>query len=242
MTKGDLIFECSRALGLDDTAGSDELILMQMWASRGVIDVLVRTKCYVELGDMTLTAGQTDYRIDTSILAIENVHITSAIDTSQKSSILLTDMQTVDEYLNSNPASSDPTMVAFYETLMRVAPTPSGANVIRFYYVPMPTSMGTDGTKGSDTNDPSTATYGGVPVEYHEAILYFMLWKGSEYDDKQAALNPKEYRRGYEGLIADIRKQGRRKSGKQMNKARVGYPTRSRFPYSRNDVYPEYNR
>lgn len=242
MTRGQLVFECSRALGLDDTAGGDELILMQRWANRGVVDVLIRTKCFVDLGDMTLTAGQTDYRIDASILSILNIHITSATDASQISPITVVDMQTVDEYLDSNPAASDPTMVAFYDTLMRVAPVPSGANVIRFYYVPKPTEMTADGTTGSDANDPSVSTYGGIPTEYHEAILYYMLWKGSEYDDKQAALNPQQYRQAYEGLLNDVNKMVRHKSGRGMNPARVGYPSRSRFPYSRNDIYPEHRR
>lgn len=242
MTRGELVFECSRALGLDDTAGGDELKLMQRWANRGVRDVLLRTLCYTELGDMTLIAGTTDYRIDSSILAIRNMHITSAIDASQVSPIERVDMQTVDEYLDSNPAASDPTMVALYDTLMRVAPTPSGANTLRFYYVPKPVEMTADGTTSSDGNDPSNVTYGGIPEEYHEGILYYMLWKGSEYDDKIAALSPKEYRQAYERILGDIRKQSRRKSGKGLNRARVGYPSKSRFPYSRNDVYPPYAR
>lgn len=236
MTRGELIFECSRDIGLDDTPGGDELTLMQRWANRGVRDVLIRTLCYTDLGDMALQANITDYRIDTSILAIKNIHIKSAVDSSQTSPIEVVDFQTVDEYLDANPAASDPTMVAFYDTLMRVAPTPSGANTMRYYYVPKPQPM-TD-----DSHDPSTVTYGGVPEEYHEAILYYMLWKGAEYDDKQAALSPKDYRTAYEGLLGDTRKQSRRKSGRGLNRARVGYPTRSRFPYGRNDVYPEQRR
>lgn len=236
MNRGQLIFECSRALGLDDTVGGDELTLMQTWANRGVVDVLLRTFCYVDLGDMALIAGTTDYRIDASILKIQNMHITSTVSGADQSPITIVDMQTVDEYLDSNPATSDPTMVAFYGTLMRVAPVPSGANTLRFYYVPKPTLM------TADANDPSTATYGGIPEEYHEAILYYMLWKGSEYDDKQAALDPGKYRQAYEGLLADARSSLRRKSGRGLNKARVGYPSRSRFPDSRNDVYPHSGR
>lgn len=232
MTRGELIFETSRAIGLDDTAGGDELLLMQRWANRGVVDVLLRTMVYVDLGDMTLAANKTDYRVDTAILVIKNIHITSAADTSQVSPVTVVDWQTLDEYLDSNPAASDPTMVAFYDTLMRVAPAPTGSNVMRYYYVPKPSLM-TD-----DANDPSTATYGGIPVEYHECILYYMLWKAAEYDDKLAALNPTQYRQAYEGLLADTRKQSRRKSGRGLNRARVGYPSRSRFPASRNDVYP----
>lgn len=242
MNRGQLVFECSRALGLDDTSGGDELILMQRWANRGVRDVLLRTYCYVDLGDMTLAAAVTDYRIDSSILAIRNMHITSATDTSQVSPLHIVDMQTVDEYLDSNPAAADPTMAAFYGTLLRVAPTPSAANVVRFYYTPKPTEMTADGTATADANDPSIAAYGGIPEEYHEGILYYMLWKGAEYDDKQSALSPKEYRQAYEGLLADMRKQLRKKSGRGLNQARVGYPARSRFGSSRNDVYPAVGR
>jgi hypothetical protein len=240
MTKGELIFECSRALGLDDTAGTDELILMQRWASRGVVDVLVKTHCYLDIGTMALQAGVTDYRTDSNILAMDNVTIPDT--TNSPYELQVVPMTEILPYLSASIASTaTPTLIAVEGTLMRIAPVPSSVVTLTYIYVPKPTTMGADGTNASDSLDPSDATYGGIATEFHEAILYYMLWKGSEYDDKSAALKPSDYRTAYEGLCKDVRKFERRKSGRGMHAGRIGYPDRQ-GPSVRNDVYPRYAR
>jgi hypothetical protein len=240
MTKGEFIFETSRAIGLDDTAGSDELILMQRWLKRGVIDVLTRTHCYVDIGTTVLQAGVTDYRTDSSILAVEN--ITAPDTTGNPVELDVVSMTEIMPWLSpSIAASATPTKVSIEGTLMRVAPVPSSAVTLTYIYVPFPGDMGTDGTKTLDALSPDAAAYGGIPVDFHEGVLYFMLWKAAEYDDKQAAMSPVQYRQGYESLLKDIRKQLRRKSGRGLHRGRVGYPDR-RGPTSRNDTYPNLSR
>src|SRR6266496_36289 len=71
MTRGDLIRHCGLELGLDRTAASDELLLMQDWAIEGVRDVLLSTHCRVEVGDQALTPGVEDYRVDANIMAVD---------------------------------------------------------------------------------------------------------------------------------------------------------------------------
>jgi hypothetical protein len=56
------------------------------------------------------------------------------------------------------------------------------------------------------------------------------------YDDKQAPLSPKEYRKAYEGLCKDVRKQQRRKARARPAPGRVGYPSRSRLPAPQRHV------
>jgi hypothetical protein len=240
MTKGDFIFETSRAFGLDDTAGSDELILMQKWLGRGVTDVLIKTHCYVDMGQMTLQAGVTDYRTDSEVLAMLNVTTPDSLQTPTELDVI--PMDEILPYLSQTIATTDvPTKVAIEGTLMRIAPAPASAVVLTYIFVPRPTSMGEDGTKGNDTLDPSVATYGGIPTEYNDAILAYMSWQAAMYDDKQAALSPVEYRQQYEGLCKDAKKQGRRKAGRGLHRGRVGYPGSIGYP-SRNDVYPSPRR
>lgn len=240
MTKGDLIFETSRVFGLDDTAGSDELILMQKWANRGVVDVLMKTHCYVDIGTMALQVGVTDYRTDSSILAMLNVTVPDSLQTPNELDVV--PMDEILPYLSSVIASTaTPTKVAIEGTLMRIAPVPSSAVTLTYIYVPRPTGMGEDGTKGNDALDPSNATYGGVLAEYHDTILAYMAWQASMYDDKSAPLSPKEYRAAYEGLCKDVRKEQRRKSGRGLHRGRVGYPDRGGIP-TRNDTYPHFTR
>lgn len=240
MTKGEFIFEISRAFGLDDTAGSDELILMQRWLKRGIVDVLVKTHCYVDIGQMGLEANVTDYRTDTSLLALLNVTIPDSLGTPTELDVL--SMDEILPYLSDAIATSaTPTKVAIEGTLMRIAPRPASAVTLTYVFVPRPSSMGTDGTKGNDALDASDATYGGIPDEMNDAIIAYMSWQAAMYDDKQAALSPVEYRQQYEGLCKDAKKQGRRKAGRGLHRGRVGYPGSIGYP-SRNDVYPSPRR
>lgn len=240
MTRGQLVFECSRAFGLDDTAGSDELILMQRWANRAVVDVLVKTHCFVDIGTMALQAGVTDYRTDSAILAMLNVTIPDSLQTPAELDVIA--MDEILPYLSpSVAASATPTKVAIEGTLMRIAPVPASAVTLTYIFVPRPTSMGEDGTTTNDTLDPSNSTYGGIAAEYHDALIAYMSWQAAKYDDKGAPLKPQDYRTEYEGLCKDIRKQQRRKSGRGLHRARVGYPDRLGLP-TRNDVYPNISR
>lgn len=239
MTRGEFVFEISRAFGLDDTVGSDELKLMQRWYTRGVKDFLIKTRCYVDIGQMQLQANNTDYRIDSSVLVVDNITLPDT--TGNPYPLEIVNMIDLLPYLGATVAPGAPTKAAIEGTLMRVAPAPSSIVTLTYVYVPKPTEVAADGTTTYDTIDPSTATYGGVPDEYHEGILAFMAWKAADYDDKTTALRVQDYRKGYEGLCTDTRKQHRRKSGRGMHAGRVGYPN-TQGPSSRNDVYPRYTR
>lgn len=243
MNRGQLVFETSRSFGLDDTAGSDELLLMQTWANRGVVDILLKTRCYVDIGSMTLTIGVTDYRIDTSILAVLN--ITTPDQTGNPVELDVIQMVDILPFLSSTIApTASPTYASVEGTLMRVAPSPTVASVLTYFYVPKPAEMTADATTGSDANDPSTATYGGIPTEFHDAILKFMAWQAAEYNQQgggfyrgNAFAPGAAYEASYEKRCVEIRKQYRKKAGRGLSPARVGYPDRQAYP-TRNDIYP----
>jgi hypothetical protein len=247
MTRGQIVFEVSRSLGLDDTAGSDELTLMQRWVNRGIVDILMKTRCYMDLGTMTLQAGVTDYRIDTNILVVNQVTVPdNAGDVIELDVINMNDIL---PYLSSQIATTTAPLYAAIEgTFMRVAPAPSSAAVLTYLYVPKQTEIPADGTIGSDSLDPSTATYGGIPTEYHDAIVDFVLWQAAEYDDKgggffrgHAVAPGSAYGQAYQARIAEILKEHRRQAGRGMHAGRVGYPDRLRV-ITRNDIYPGHAR
>lgn len=239
MNRGEFVFEISRAFGLDDTAGSDELILMQRWYNRAVEDVLIKTRCFVDIGTMNLQAGVTDYRIDSAVLVVDN--ITLPDNSGSVYGLEIVPMTETLPYLGANIAPGVPVRAAIEGTLMRVVPAPSTAVVLTYVYVPRAALAAADGTTTADSVDPSSSSQGGIQTEYHEAILAFMAWKAADYDDKTTALRVQDYRKAYEGLCVDARRAQRRKSGRGMHAGRVGYPDR-RGPSSRNDVYPSYTR
>lgn len=232
MNRGRLIAHTAAKLGLSTRAGGEELTLMEEWAQKAVVDVLLRTHCYVEIGDMNLTAGVSEYRTDADILAVLNDRITSASD---KRHFQVVSLAEIIDYQNANDAyatsSTGASFVAFEGNLMVVYPAAASGDTVRYFYIPRPTNM------TSDADDPATAAFGGIPEEYHDAILYYMLWQGAEYDDKRAALTPGDYFKIYEGLCASYRKMHRRKAGRGLRPARVGYPG-SWHLGRRNDVYP----
>ncbi len=231
MTRGRLIGHTASKLGFETEAGSDELLLMQEWAQKGVVDVLLRTHVYVEGGDMTLTAGVSEYRTDADVLAVLNDRITSS---SQQRHFDVVTLAEIIDYQNANATYSSSqtgaSKVAFEGNLMVTYPAASAGDSIRFYYVPRPTDM-TD-----DAHDPSVATYGGIPSEYHDAILYYMLWQGAEYDDKRAALSPEDYFKLYDALCKEYRQFHRKKASRGIRPARIGYPNRRNLG-RRSDTY-----
>jgi len=247
MNRGQLVFETSRSLGLDDTAASDELILMQRWFNRGIVDILERTRCYVDIGTMALQANITDYRITSDILAVLN--LTTPDQSGNPNTLDVIAMSDLIPMLSQSAApSANPSYASVEGNLLRVAPAPSGAAVLTYYYVPKPTEASADGTTAADSADPSTATYGGIPTEYHDALLMYMIWRGAEFNQQgggfyrgKAYASGAAYKSEYVERCTEIRDMHRRKAGRGLSPGKVGYPDRDNSP-QRNDVYPNYSR
>lgn len=228
MTRGQLITMVAAKLGLNDAVAHAERALMESWANAGVIEVLLATHCYTEIGDMALTAGVSEYRTDADILAVMNDKITSGSGSGTFQIITLEEM--IDRQAANTAMTGGTTVVAFEGNLLVVFPTPSAGTSIRYFYIPRPTPM------TSDAHDPSAADYGGVPAEYHQAIEYYMLWQGAEYDDKKAPMSPQDYAGAFESLCKKYRKYHRQKAQRGLRPGRVGYPG-SNYAGRRNDTY-----
>lgn len=228
MTRGRLIARVAAAIGLSVTG--EELTLLQEWADEAVVDVLLRTHCRVELGDITLSAGVGDYRLDTNVLAVEERSITGA--TYGYNVVSLGDIYEM--RLRDAAAPVDQIIALAVEgDLMLVYPTPTATQTIRYVYVAKPTAM------TSDSHDPSTSTYGGIPTEYHDCIETYMLREAAKYDGKTTSPTWAEYDSDYDKKCAYARKETRKKAKRGLLAARVGYPGRSHVG-RRNDVYPRY--
>jgi hypothetical protein len=51
------------------------------------------------------------------------------------------------------------------------------------------------------THDPSTDTYGGIPVEFHPAIRLWALAEAADYDDDESSEKGETYRRRFEEYL-----------------------------------------
>lgn len=232
MNRGDLVRRVGEKTGLAYDVSGQEQTMLQDWANEAVVDVLLRTHIYLKIGDLALTSGTAEYRMDSTVLAIDDGRGSTPAGIGHYLVIGLDEMI---QRQSADPATAATRkMIAIEGDLLIVYPTPSSDETLRFYYVPKPTVM------SNDSHDPSSSTYGGIPTQYHRAIEYYMLWQASEYDDKQVALKPLDYKQLYMQECSDVRKEKRKNRDRRLTRARIGYPE-SRTMSVRNDVYPYYD-
>lgn len=227
MNRGRLIARVAAALGL--STEDEELTLLQEWAQEAVDDVLLRTHCRVELGDLTFIPNVSDYRVDSNVLALDEETITA--------NSYPVDLVSIGELYErrrgvSAVASDTVSSIAVEGDLMLVYPTPTSSGTLRYVYVAKPARL------IDDTSDPSSSSFGGIPDELSLCLEHYMLWRGSLYDGTRAPLTPKDYYDLYLDQCNEGRKRIRRKAKRGLNPSRVGYPSR-RNSGRRNDVYPE---
>lgn len=161
------------------------------WLNDAVVDMLKRTHCYVTTATETLTANQSDYTPAASILAIEEIYVTSGgqgyrLQPRPARSV-------IDMRLNSSAASPPRFYAQLGASLLTLYPTPSAADTLTIYYVPVPTAM------SSGTHDPSNATYGGIPAQFHPGLELYAQWKGGAFLRHQTSAQGERWKREYLG-------------------------------------------
>ena len=213
-TLADLRTRVTSKLGLDNTASGAEQLLVDSWLNEGVVEILLRTQCTVETGEMTTTAGVWDYQLSTNILAIRDLWREDGSATNPV--IRVSEQEILDRHRGSSSGDSVHLRYATAgSNLLLVWPTPSSAYVIDLLYVPRPTAM------SSGAHDPSSLTYGRIPAEFHKAIEYYALWQGAEYDENQGAQGGERYRALFEDYLATrIRPAMKRKGGSELPQVR----------------------
>jgi hypothetical protein len=193
---------------------ADATILGEL-ANEAVRDFLLETGVKVVTATASLTANTWEYTLDATVLAIKGAYIdgTSDYATEQVSPETIRQMQI------SNPSTQTGTSLYYAlegSDLLMVFPTPSAAATLKLYVVQTPTEMSSDG------HDPSTATYGGIPVEHHPALLQYMFWQLASSDDDSSSGQGERYREGYERLVKRARKVTNMKGNVRLPRATVG--------------------
>jgi hypothetical protein len=207
------------------------------WANDAVIDMLRRTHCYIKSEAISLTAGTSDYDLQSTnkeILAIEDIYTTSAGSNYRMKRLSTTDLLNLRLYsVNSSPTA----MYALGgANLLMLYPTPLTADTLTFYYVPRPTAL------AAGTDDPSSVTLGGIPSEFHYGLELYMQWKAADAFDDESSSSGETYRRLYlgdpgappgteqrDGFIGTMKKDVRKKAGKHLGG--IVLPPRNRRSY-----------
>lgn len=195
----------SRKLSLDQTASGEEETAVTDWLNEGVVEVLLETHCTVSKGTAALTSGTGDYELDTDILAVHKL-----IDSNNVPLERVTEAE-IDEFRRASATGSSSVQhYAVAGNMLMVWPTPNSAATLTVYFVPRPTPMSTG------THDPSDATYGGVPSEYHKGIELYALWQAADFDDDTSANQGDRYFGQYSAWVNKIRKNLKLKGGQRM--------------------------
>lgn len=220
MTLDDFRTVISAKMGMDNTVAGDQG-LIDRWVNDGVIDVLVRTRVQVWAGSMPVTTGGTDYAIPTSIMAIEDMTITSGGSTYSLERV--SPAEILDMRRNSAQSSPSRFYAVNGSQMLMLYPTPDNSvDTITVYYVPRPATL----SAGSDT--PSD-----IPAEFHKAIEYYALAQAADITDDSGSQDGSRYQQQYEAMLKTVKKAVWLKGGRRLSPAVVGHSRRR--PYGRPD-------
>lgn len=212
-TLGDLRDEVAEEIGSINT--TDDVTKIDRFLNRAVRDFLSKTGIYVTEATTLETADSGDYTLDTAIMLIKNIYVTSGtVDYPLEQ---VSPQQILDWRLASSSSTSPSRYYALNgANMLMVYPTPSGNDTVTLYYVAVPTEM------SSTSHDPSDATYGGVPVLFHDALALYAMWKLASFDDDQSSAQGQRYRDDYRDRIKEARKYVSMKGNTVAPRARVG--------------------
>jgi hypothetical protein len=160
-------------LGLEDTAGFDEVTYVKGLVNRGVVDVLSRTRCTVRCVDMRVLAGVSEYTVGNQILSL--VDIEDGLGKVNRDS------------------SYQPSFTMIRSDILRLQPTPSEDGEVQVWAVKRPQPM------SADLDDPQMEQFGAIPDEFQDAILLRALWTAGDYADDSTSNQGERFRILYEG-------------------------------------------
>jgi hypothetical protein len=206
----------SKTLGLDETASGQDDTVLGYELNDAVREFLLDTHVNVNRSETTIAAVEDDSEIGTPVLAITNILVTGS-----DSQVWLPERTNASEILRMRRAGSAVSGTARWyalqgNDLMMFYPSLAVGDVVTIYYVPKPTEM------SSGSHDPSNETYGGIPVEYHPALIEYAKWKMADYDDDGSSQMGMVYQQQYERMVRKALKRMRNKGGRALGRAVVG--------------------
>jgi hypothetical protein len=187
----------------------------------GYVDVVLRSGCKITKGTTALTSGIADFDIDTAILVINDVYLTSGGTSYPLERVSLPELNML--RLNA-PAASPPRLYAVDSSMWSVYPTPTAADTLTLFYIARPTAL-------SNSGDLPSA----VPAEFRKLIEWYALAEGADYDDDQSTGIGKTYRDQYEDGLRRMNRLLSRRGGSRLPRIKIGS---RRLVAHDNSTYP----
>ena len=178
-------------IGLQDITAYDETTLAETLLYLGTLDLLSRTRCVARCVNLNVSAGIDTYTLDHSILALVDVEDGARRRARRDEVVSSSDAVVV---YPAGAANTTPTTFTLIRAdVIRFAPAPTANGTIQVWAVLRPIQM------TGDTDSPGQEQYGGIPDEWHDAIVTYALWKAADYADDSSAQQGERYRMLYEG-------------------------------------------
>lgn len=231
MTVGDTKVNIVNKIGLSSAEGS----LVLVYLLEGYRDIVSKLHPFKSKVSISLVAGTDEYQLDATLGAVEDVTISNSLVKPDR--VTREEILDLRRYSNSGTTQGDVYCYSLEGNLLMIYPTPTSASTMLVYGVLEPsTAPAFVGTEKLSTD------LGLIPLgPLQKALEYYGLWQASEYDDKQISDNSLGYLQLYDKFVLEARKALRRRAGRGLTQARVGYPVKRGFP-RRNDVYPALSR
>lgn len=216
-TLAELETEVAEEIGLDETVDQTKL---RRFLNRGVRDFLRRTRCFVQ--SETFTPGANiNYTLDSTVLDVVDMYFTDS--TSGLERVSVAEIHRIRRAGSAmSPTDTYPRFYAFQNPLVMFDFAPGASDTLTVVNVPSPTAM------SSALHDPSDATYGGIPEDYHDALALYAESKLGSFTDDQSSAQGQRYWDAYLARARDAKKEIVFKGGHRLGKAIVS-GRRSRY-------------
>lgn len=210
-TFGDLKTRVSKRVGLSTTASGNDDVLLGEYLNDAVRDVLIKTKVNTDRATISISTETDDSEMSTNVLQLITLTVTGGSDARITQPVQV-DADTILRYRSVTPSTGVTTRLfaLLGDNLFMWYPSLASGDTVTVYYVPKPTEMTTSG------NDPSSATYGGIPVQYHPLLEEYAAWHMWEYDDNPQRARICEER--YLRMLVEMRRAMRGQASESLGK------------------------
>lgn len=194
-------------MGLTGDASAWDTILTDK-LNEAYEDVLLKTRCSIDLATVSFTAGEDSYELPTQPLAILTFKTTSSGNDYPMEPVSLPEIR---EMQRNGTSQSPVRCFAVSGNTLVVYPTPDSADTLAIDYVPRPTAM-------SDAAHTPSA----IRPEYQQLLEWYVCAYVGMAEEHQASGNGAAFQAMYERGLRDMRKNMRMLGGLRKRRAVVG--------------------
>ena len=214
----DAINRASRTLGISQAASGAERQLLIDWYNEAVDQFLTETKMVQKTLKLAMTANQGDYTIDDQIISMKDLNY---VPSGQQGWLMIPcdETEIIQRRLLQSAVAMAPQRYALAgsNTIM-IWPTPSSsADYVHGLYVSHPTTA-----MSADAHSPDTSTYGGIPVEWHPVLLWYVFWQAAMLTKDEASGAGQAFEQRWMAGLQRAKMRQAKKLGVRVPRARVG--------------------